>query len=293
MVTGTPNLRFRLARAWSITARAHRFAGSPSSVNLPAQTQTSCTPGRKEPPGVFFARYVLQVLPAAAPSAGDGMGDSDDDDGDDAASTSVTNLIAGCAVLKAGGNEHFKAGRCDEAVAEYQKAVDKLTSAPAKSALAEFFKASPDAPDTASPLLASLHGNMAACHVKASQWESAISAASAALKLEPGNLKARPPPMSTSIARAAMPCTRHAHAVPCARAGALPARARLQQRQPARRGQGRPDRRGARRPDQPRGTAGARGSWNLHSNLTCSLGRAHTGPLRLWHRPGLCTWARP
>ena len=32
---------------------------------------------------------------------------------------------------------------------------------------------------------------MAACHVKASQWESAIHAASEALKLEPDNLKAR------------------------------------------------------------------------------------------------------
>ena len=94
------------------------------------------------------------------------MSDSDDEDGDDGAP--VKNLVASCTELKAGGNEHFKAGRCDEAVTEYQKAVDKLTSAPAKKALAEFFKASPDSPDTASPLLASLHGNMAACHVKAS-----------------------------------------------------------------------------------------------------------------------------
>jgi len=94
------------------------------------------------------------------------MSDSDDEDGDDGAP--VKNLVASCTELKVGGNEHFKAGRCDEAVTEYQKAVDKLTSAPAKKALAEFFKASPDSPDTASPLLASLHGNMAASHVKAS-----------------------------------------------------------------------------------------------------------------------------
>lgn len=117
------------------------------------------------------------------------MADSDDENGDGDAP--VKNLVARCTELKAVGNEHFKAGRCDEAVIEYQKAVDKLTSAPAKKALAEFFKASPDSPDTASPLLASLHGNMAACHVKASQWESAIRAASEALKLEPDNLKAR------------------------------------------------------------------------------------------------------
>jgi tetratricopeptide (TPR) repeat protein len=115
--------------------------------------------------------------------------DSDDEDGDDGAP--VKNLVASCTELKAGGNEHFKAGRCDEAVTEYQKAVDRLTSVPAKKALAEFFKASPNSPDTASPLLASLHGNMAACHVKASRWESAIRAASEALKLEPDNLKAR------------------------------------------------------------------------------------------------------
>ena len=117
------------------------------------------------------------------------MADSDDENGDDGAP--VKNLVARCTELKAVGNEHFKAGRCDEAVIEYQKAVDKLTSAPAKKALAEFFKASPDSPDAATPLLSSLHGNMAACHVKASQWESAIRAASEALKLEPDNLKAR------------------------------------------------------------------------------------------------------
>jgi len=117
------------------------------------------------------------------------MADSDDENGDDGAP--VKNLVARCTELKAVGNEHFKAGRCDEAVVAYQKAVDKLTSAPAKKALAEFFKASPDSPDTATPLLSSLHGNMAACHVKASQWESAIRAASEALKLEPDNLKAR------------------------------------------------------------------------------------------------------
>ena len=142
------------------------------------------------------------------------MGDSDDEDGD--AGAPVKNLVASCTELKAGGNEHFKAGRCDEAVTEYWKAVLKLTSGPAKKALAEFYKASPDSPDTASPLLASLHGNMAACHVKSSQWVSAISAASEALRLEPDNLKARRAPRPHAMR---MPCTCHAHAVhtPCTR----------------------------------------------------------------------------
>ena len=142
------------------------------------------------------------------------MGDSDDEDGD--AGAPVKNLVASCTELKAGGNEHFKAGRCDEAVTEYWKAVLKLTSGPAKKALAEFYKASPGSPDTASPLLASLHGNMAACHVKSSQWVSAISAASEALRLEPDNLKARRAPRPHAVR---MPCTCHAHAVhtPCTR----------------------------------------------------------------------------
>ena len=142
------------------------------------------------------------------------MADSDDEDGD--AGAPVKNLVASCTELKAGGNEHFKAGRCDEAVTEYWKAVLKLTSGPAKKALAEFYKASPDSPDTASPLLASLHGNMAACHVKSSQWVSAISAASEALRLEPDNLKVRRAPRPHAMR---MPCTRRAHAVrmpPCA-----------------------------------------------------------------------------
>ena len=45
------------------------------------------------------------------------MADSDDDDGDDDGAP-VKNLIASCTELKAGGNEHFKAGRGDEAVTE-------------------------------------------------------------------------------------------------------------------------------------------------------------------------------
>ena len=222
----------------------------------------------------LYGGVLRELRPFVTPLAtqvfaiGAGMGDSDDEDGD--AGAPVKNLVASCTELKAGGNEHFKAGRCDEAVTEYWKAVLKLTSGPAKKALAEFYKASPDSPDTASPLLASLHGNMAACHVKSSQWVSAISAASEALRLEPDNLKARRAPRSHAIR---MPCTRRAR-MPCAcractvkaahsstpsRQGALPARARLQPRRPERRGQGRPDRSGTRRPHQPRGAEAARG----------------------------------
>ena len=114
--------------------------------------------------------------------------DSDDDTNDDDA---VTNLIANCTALKIKGNDKFKLGECGAAVTVYQEAVDKLTSDAAKKALGDYFKSNKDAPDTASPLLASLHGNMAACHVKVQQWESAIIAASAALKIEPSNVKAR------------------------------------------------------------------------------------------------------
>jgi tetratricopeptide (TPR) repeat protein len=116
---------------------------------------------------------------------------SDDDDDNSSPGDAVTNLVAKCTELKAKGNDKFKAGECGAAVTIYQEGVDRLTSEAAKSALKEFFKHNKEAPDTATPLLASLHGNMAACHVKAEQWESAERAASAALGLEPANVKAR------------------------------------------------------------------------------------------------------
>ena len=119
--------------------------------------------------------------------------DSDSDDDDDASSAAdgVTNLLAKCTELKAKGNDLFKTGELGAACTAYQEAVEKLTSDAAKKALGEFFKATPGAADTATPLLASLYTNQAACHVKASQWDSAVSAANAALKLEPSNVKAR------------------------------------------------------------------------------------------------------
>ena len=124
--------------------------------------------------------------PAHPPST-----DSDDDDADSSPTDSVTALLAKCTELKTGGNDLFKAGELGAATTTYQEAVDKLTSNAAKKALGEFFKANPDAQDTASPLLASLHTNLAACHVKLSQWESAVQAATAALKVEASNVKAR------------------------------------------------------------------------------------------------------
>ena len=94
-------------------------------------------------------------------------------------------------ILKGTGNEKFKAGECGAAITAYQEAVDKLTSDAAKKALLDFFKSHPDATDSATPLLASLHLNMAACHIKSEQWESAEIAATAALKLDPTNVKAK------------------------------------------------------------------------------------------------------
>ena len=105
--------------------------------------------------------------------------DSDDDDEGDSAD-GATALLAKCSELKSGGNDLFKVNELGAATTTYQEAIDKLTSDPAKKALGEYFKANPDAPDTASPLLASLHTNLAACHVKLAQWESAVQAAAAA-----------------------------------------------------------------------------------------------------------------
>ena len=86
-------------------------------------------------------------------------------------------MLEKCKELKEGGNTLFKAGELGAATTTYQEAVSKLTSDAAKKALGAFFKATPDAEDTASPLLASLHTNLAACHVKLQQWEPAVSAA--------------------------------------------------------------------------------------------------------------------
>ena len=121
------------------------------------------------------------------------MVNSDDDDSDDesAPGDGVASLLAKCHELKTTGNEQFKAGNIDAATTTYKTAVERLTSSAAKKALNEWWKGHPDAEDTASPLLASLQTNLAAMHVKAERWEAAVSAATAALKVDPDNVKAR------------------------------------------------------------------------------------------------------
>ena len=129
-------------------------------------------------------------MPPTMPPPSDS--DSDDDDDDSASDgTAVHNLLARVAELKLSGNTKFKAGEHEAAIADYEAGTGSLTSEAAKKALKHYFTTHHDAEDTASPLLASLHGNLAACHVKLEAWERASTAASAALKLEPSNVKAR------------------------------------------------------------------------------------------------------
>jgi len=114
-----------------------------------------------------------------------------DSDDESAPGDGVASLIAKANELKALGNEHFTAGDLVAATAAYEQAVAKLTSDAAKTALRVWWKSNPGETDTASPLLAACHNNLAACHVKAQQWESALRAASAAVDLDPSLVKAR------------------------------------------------------------------------------------------------------
>ena len=110
----------------------------------------------------------------------------------------VEALLAAANELKASGNEAFKAGELGKATSAYQEAVDKLTSEAGKKLLREWWDVQTklllggDAKDSVSPLLASpLHTNLAACHVKLSQWKSAVHAATAALDTDGTSVKAR------------------------------------------------------------------------------------------------------
>ena len=114
-----------------------------------------------------------------------------DSDDESAPGDGVASLIAKANELKALGNENFTAGDLAAATAAYEQAVAKLTSDAAKTALRVWWKSNPGETDTASPLLAACHNNLAACHVKAQQWESALRAASAAVDLDPSLVKAR------------------------------------------------------------------------------------------------------
>ena len=102
----------------------------------------------------------------------------------------VESLLATANELKAEGNEAFKAGDYGKAITSYMRATDHLTSTAAKRALrwewehmeSHIVLRDSDGgavrdQDTASPLLATLHTNRAASHVKLEQWEAAAASA--------------------------------------------------------------------------------------------------------------------
>lgn len=123
-------------------------------------------------------------------TAGDDKKAGADSDDESSPGDGVRSLLARASQLKAQGNEHFKAGESGQAATVYTDAIAQLTSDAARKALKAWWDESQEE-DTASPLLASLHGNLAACHVKLEQWEGAVTAASAALAIDSSNIKAR------------------------------------------------------------------------------------------------------
>ena len=113
-----------------------------------------------------------------------------DGDEETAPDTCVESLFATANELKAEGNEAFKAGDYGKAITSYMLATDHLTSTAAKRALrwewehmdSHIVLRDSDGgavrdQDTASPLLATLHTNRAASHVKLEQWEAAAASA--------------------------------------------------------------------------------------------------------------------
>ena len=129
-----------------------------------------------------------QVVGESEGTMGSDEQDSDDDAGPE---DGVTGLLERATELKTKGNAAFKAGDTGAATTAYTSGIERLTSDAAKKALGEWWKANPGTADLASPLLASLHTNLAACHVKAEQWEGALTAATAALAIDATNVKAR------------------------------------------------------------------------------------------------------
>ena len=113
-----------------------------------------------------------------------------DGDEETAPDTCVKSLFATANELKAEGNEAFKAGDYGKAITSYMLATDHLTSTAAKRKLrwewehmdSHIVLRDSDGgavrdQDTASPLLATLHTNRAASHVKLEQWEAAAASA--------------------------------------------------------------------------------------------------------------------
>eukprot|EP00966_Prymnesium_polylepis_P284868 6581536-Prymnesium_polylepis.1 len=105
----------------------------------------------------------------------------------------IDGLLAKAESIKANGNEAFKAGETHRACTLYNEAVEVLTSENGKATLQKWWAAHKDsgAIDAASPLLASLHTNLAACHNKLGQWEAGTREATAALTVDANNVKAR------------------------------------------------------------------------------------------------------
>jgi len=103
-------------------------------------------------------------------------------------------ILARAEELKAQGNAHFKADELGRASTAYQGAIEVLTSPAGKKALEQWWtalKETADAADAATPLLVSLHTNLAAVHNKLGQWQMCVAAASSALALDASSVKAR------------------------------------------------------------------------------------------------------
>ena len=125
--------------------------------------------------------------PAAAPAAAastedsllpDATSDSDDDaDEKLVAGLSVEECVNMAGVHKEQGNEMFKSGLNDKALASYSEGLRYLTKHTSEAA--------------AAPTLLSLHTNLAATHLRLERWAEARASAASALEIEPDLVKAR------------------------------------------------------------------------------------------------------
>ena len=123
------------------------------------------------------------AAPAAAPSTEDTLlpdatSDSDDDaDEKLVAGLSVEECVNMAGVHKEQGNEMFKSGLNDKALASYSEGLRYLTKHTSEAA--------------AAPTLLSLHTNLAATHLRLERWAEARASAASALEIEPDLVKAR------------------------------------------------------------------------------------------------------
>ena len=123
------------------------------------------------------------AAPATAPSTEDSLlpdatSDSDDDaDEKLVAGLSVEECVNMAGVHKEQGNEMFKSGLNDKALASYSEGLRYLTKHTSEAA--------------AAPTLLSLHTNLAATHLRLERWAEARASAASALEIEPDLVKAR------------------------------------------------------------------------------------------------------